>query len=115
MSTQHYAKIGRSYDMGTFDFGIDLTGTTARCRFGKRSNGNFPGEKRLELSSASPPAQGIFQWTAADGELRIDLHQSQIATISEGAWTYEIDVIRPTGEVLEGPSGEFIVLPQIPD
>lgn len=115
MTVRHQARLGRSYDMGTFNFGTGLTGSTARARFGTRTRGEIAGQKRLELTSSSPPAQGVFQWTAATGELKIDLHQSQIDTIGVGGWVYEIDIIRSTGEVLEGPSGPFLVRDRIPD
>jgi hypothetical protein len=61
------------------------------------------------MLSASPPANGVFTWVAATGVLTVDIHQTTIAALARGAYTYEITVIKSNGVELAGPSGAFVV------
>lgn len=109
--TDFIARLGHSIDLGVFTITPsegDLVGTTARLRIGRR------GETHLvELLSQSPPVLGTFTWNDTTGDLAIDLHQSHVDAAGVGLWTYQADVIRANGTVLEGPSGKFEVRPQV--
>lgn len=110
--TDFLAHTGHSLDMGSFPFSAasgDLDDTYALLRVGTIS------ALRVLLSSQSPPANSVVDWTPSTGLLRIDLSEDVIDSIGVGRFVYQISIVRSSGRKLYALSGGFQVVRSLPE